>query len=244
MSASFASVTDRLAEVGTELKAAKRAKVRAGTLAHVNKAEELTASVRVDLINLTKLLDAPGSSITSTTRYFGSNSTAAHRQEDVIRQHLVSSVAFAANEEAKSDLYERDFAEWSAKQAELLRQHAVDALDWEHLAEEIEDLAKREQREVRSRLEGLCLHLLKWAYQPEHRSGSWRGSIKEQRARLQDVLEDSPSLQPFAESMLARSYDRGRDRAADETGIPIIILPGICPWTLAQVIASEFWPER
>ena len=140
-----------------------------------------------------------------------------------------------------SDLYETDMRLWSEQQAELLRRRAANALDWDNLAEEIGDLAISQKREVRSRLEGLCQHLLKWAYQPERRSGSWRGSIIEHRERLEDLLQESPSLRPFADSLLARSYERARRRAEAETEMSD--LPPHCPWSVEQIISYEFWPD-
>jgi hypothetical protein len=140
-----------------------------------------------------------------------------------------------------SDLHETDVRLWSEQQAELLRRRAANALDWDNLAEEIGDLAISQKREVRSRLEGLCQHLLKWAYQPERRSGSWRGSIIERRERLEDLLEESPSLRALADSMLPRSYERARRRAEAET--EIADLPPHCPWSVEQIISYEFWPD-
>ena len=88
--------------------------------------------------------------------------------------------------------YDTDVAAWAESQAAALRQRSVNALDWDHLAEEIEGVAANQRREIRSRLRVLCMHLLKWQYQPEHRSRSWRTTIATQRDDLGDVLADSP----------------------------------------------------
>src|SRR5215469_11376927 len=98
-----------------------------------------------------------------------------------------------------ADLYEDDVAAWAERQADLLRRLARgeqvnNQPDWPNIAEEIEDVAASQRREVRNRLAVLCEHLLKWAYQPDQRSGSWRGSIVEARERIADVTEESPSL--------------------------------------------------
>jgi uncharacterized damage-inducible protein DinB len=61
-------------------------------------------------------------------------------------------------------LYDRDFALWTNDQADALRQHRAVALDWENLAEEIEALARRDKRAIRSSLENALLHLLKVAH--------------------------------------------------------------------------------
>jgi hypothetical protein len=95
------------------------------------------------------------------------------------------------------DLYVHDVAAWAERQAELLRRLARgeqinDQPDWPNIAEEIEDVAASQRREIRNRLAVLCEYLLKWAYQSDRRSGSWRGSIVEARERIADVIEESP----------------------------------------------------
>ena len=146
-----------------------------------------------------------------------------------------------------ADLYEHDVAAWAEHQADLLRRLARggqvnDQPDWPNIAEEIEDVAASQRREVRNPLAVLCERLLKWAYQPDQRSGSWRGSIVEARERIADVIEESPSLAAYPGERLARSYAAGLAKVAAETGIAD--LPAVCPWTVAQVLDREFWPER
>lgn len=57
-------------------------------------------------------------------------------------------------------LYDLDFWLWSQEQAERLRELRPAGVDWEHLAEEIESLGKRDRRELFSRIEVLVMHLL------------------------------------------------------------------------------------
>ena len=63
--------------------------------------------------------------------------------------------------------YNADIIQWARQQAALLRAGRFSALDIEHIAEEIEDVGKSEERELESRLAVLIAHLLKWQYQPE-----------------------------------------------------------------------------
>jgi hypothetical protein len=42
-------------------------------------------------------------------------------------------------------------------------------------------MGRSERRSLESNLIVVLLHLLKWQYQPEKRSGSWEGSIIEHR---------------------------------------------------------------
>lgn len=144
-----------------------------------------------------------------------------------------------------STLYDTDTALWAEEQAELLRRRAVlansDELDWLHLAEEIEGVVASEKREVRSRLALIIQHLLKWQYQPALRSRSWETTLYVQRRDLLVVLTDSPSLRPFAASVLVDAFVHGRHDAEQETGSHH--LPADCPWTLDQVLDQAFLPD-
>ena len=140
--------------------------------------------------------------------------------------------------------YDTDFALWSEQQAKALRRRASNEIDWEHVAEEIESLGKSDKREIRSRLAVICAHLLKWQYQPDARSNGWRGSVAEVRDQIADLLEESPSLKEYPAGQLSEprggAYAQGRKRAALQSGIAD--LPSTCPWTIEQVLDSDFWP--
>jgi hypothetical protein len=139
--------------------------------------------------------------------------------------------------------YEEDFYAWTRAQAAALRAKDVAALDLEHLAEEIEALGNEQRHAVRSHLRVLVWHVLKWAYQPDHRTTSWRISILNARAEIADRLEDYPSLRPRVPTLLASAYPQARRLAAAETGLPPDTFPEACPWTVAQVLDAEFLPE-
>jgi Domain of unknown function DUF29 len=89
--------------------------------------------------------------------------------------------------------YDRDFYAWTLVQAEALRAKDWQALDLEHLAEEIEALGKSDRRALQSHLRILLLYLLKVAHQRQPRL-SWLRSIRNSREAIELVLGDSPSL--------------------------------------------------
>lgn len=142
-----------------------------------------------------------------------------------------------------AELYEQDFFEWTQTTAALIRAGKWQAVDRESVAEEIESLGKRDRRDLGSRLQVLVTHLLKWRYQPAERSGSWRGTIDDQRTEILDLLEDSPSLRRQLPAILAQRYPRSRAKASGETGLAAETFPPTCPWTAEQVLAADFWPE-
>ena len=139
-------------------------------------------------------------------------------------------------------LYERDFYAWLNEQAERLRSRSHNDIDWSNLAEEIESLGKSQKREIRSRLEKLVQHLLKWQFQPGRRSESWRITISEQRTFIPGIIDDSPSLKTFPAEIFAKSYAAGRRAAIDETGLIASVFPTDPPFTVEQALDLKFLP--
>jgi hypothetical protein len=140
-------------------------------------------------------------------------------------------------------LYDRDVIAWATGQAALLRAGRFDELDIEHIAEEIEDVGKSEQRELASRMSVLLMHLLKWSLQPERRGASWRNTIAAQRTAIAVRLRRAPGLKPTLR-------DQGwweevwADAVADataETGLGG--LPVACPWQPDEILAPDWLPD-
>jgi len=140
--------------------------------------------------------------------------------------------------------YDTDFYAWTQGQAAALRAKDLTALDLEHLAEEIDSLGNEQRHAVRSHLRVLLWHLLKWAYQPTHRTTSWRTSIRNARAEITDRLDDYPSLRPHVPALLTAAYRQARGLAADETDLPLATFPEACPWPLADVLTEDWLPPE
>lgn len=142
-----------------------------------------------------------------------------------------------------ANLYEIDFVAWTEQTVQLIRGGQFGQVDWEAVIEEIESLGRSDRRELKSRLEVLLQHLLKWQYQSNLRSGSWRNTLDEQRHRIEDLLQESPSLKSYPESVLAECYRRGRSFASNETELHLATFPAECPYTITQILDTEFFPE-
>ncbi|OKH28050.1 DUF29 domain-containing protein [Chroogloeocystis siderophila] len=140
-------------------------------------------------------------------------------------------------------LYETDYLEWIESTVKKLRSQNYESVDWENLIEEIEDMGRGERRSLESNLIVVLLHLLKWQYQPEYRSGSWESSIIEHRRRIKKLLKESPSLKPYLESIFAEAYTEAAKQAKAETGLPLETFPTQCPYELVEVVNDEFLPE-
>jgi len=147
----------------------------------------------------------------------------------------------------KSAPYDTDFYLWTQTQASTLRDEELKwlaglYLDLEHLAEEIESLGIADEHAVTRQLQRLLLHLLKWRYQPTHRTPSCRRSIRQARDAITDRIERSPHLRDYPAQRMPLAYRRARRDAADETGLPLATFPETCPWALDQVLDENFWP--
>ncbi len=144
----------------------------------------------------------------------------------------------------KEPTYEADFVLWLERQAELLRQGRVHDLDLENLAEEVESIGRSDKREVYNRLTVLLVHLLKYQFQPNKRTRSWRSTIREQRRQIKLVFQDSPSLaKSYAPNAFDTIYRDARQDAGDETKLSVDTLPETTPYTLEQVLDENFFPE-
>jgi hypothetical protein len=134
-------------------------------------------------------------------------------------------------------LYEQDETAWLEQTARLVAQRRFSQVDYENLSEYLSDMAKRDRREVVSRLVVLLTHLLKWQHQPKKRSRSWRGSIMEQRRELRQLLE-SGTLRRHADKVLERAYKDAVEQAAAETGLAVELFPSQCPLSVNDLLAG------
>lgn len=143
--------------------------------------------------------------------------------------------------------YERDYYAWVQDQVRALRERRPEALDWENLCEEVGDLAASLKRELRSRLEAILTHLLKWRYQPRKRSVSWRVTLVEQRHKADGLLEENSSLRSMLGDIMARAYGSACSLAGTEMGLEKKewqrTFPAECPWSAEQVLDEDFLPN-
>jgi Domain of unknown function DUF29 len=138
-------------------------------------------------------------------------------------------------------LYDEDFFVWSKQQADALRAAARNGsnqkLDWENLAEEIENLGRSERRELARRLSTIIEHLVKLDHSPAKgpRHG-WRQTIRRERLELCRLLEDSPSLRREAPDMAKKET-----AAAAETALADLEDRGeVSPGLREQLTAKSY----
>lgn len=145
--------------------------------------------------------------------------------------------------DAPINLYEQDYYRWLTQTTLLLHRREFDQLDLTHLIDEIEDMGRSERRSLESNLRVVLTHLLKWKYQPQQRSGSWRGSIAEHRIRIRKTLKDSPSLNHYLVEVFFEAYQDAITVAVQETGLGLETFPVECEWPLQSVLDEAWLPD-
>jgi hypothetical protein len=140
---------------------------------------------------------------------------------------------------SKAGLYATDFYVWAEEQAALLRAKRFDALDLDHLIEEVEGLADVKRSAVLNNARVIMEHLLKLEHSPAtDPRNKWRATVREHRNRLEADL--TPRLLQVLDAELARWYALARKSAADsmrDYGEHAAAdgLPDSCPYTRDQV---------
>ena len=112
--------------------------------------------------------------------------------------------------EKLADLYEADETAWLDAMAESIRKGRLDDLDYAHLAEYLEDMAKRDRREVKSRLTVLAAHVLKWQHQPKKRSRSLAPHNRCGTARVDRIADERHVAKPRGGSSRSSLHRRHR----------------------------------
>ena len=138
--------------------------------------------------------------------------------------------------------YETDIVAWANEQAHLVRAGQFELLDLEHIAEEIEDVGKSEQRELANRMALLMAHLLKRQFQPERQGRSWQITIRNQRRAIALHLKQVPSLKLKLNDAewLEVVWGDAVYQASKETGLDSF--PEACPWSIENILIDGWVP--
>lgn len=143
----------------------------------------------------------------------------------------------------KDNLYESDFYSWINKQVGLLKTKDFENADMENIIEELEDMGNRHSDAIESYFVVILTHLLKWQYQKENRSSSWKGSIVNSRIRINRILKKNPRLKSKLDLLYSDVYYDAVSIASVETGLDKTIFPDENPWSKEETLNNDFWPE-
>jgi len=143
--------------------------------------------------------------------------------------------------------YDQDFFLWTSEQATALRAAAHSGanlpIDWENVAEEIESLGRSDRREIASRIATIVEHLMKLQSSPaaDPRSG-WRATVLRERAKIADLLDDSPSLRPQLATIIGRAMATSRQIVSEQLAAYGEQLGDVADYTEEQVLGDWFPP--
>ena len=147
-------------------------------------------------------------------------------------------------------LYDVDFYRWTQEQAALLRRVPAERInlpiDWNHAADEIEDMGRSDLRAVNGRIGVILEHLLKLEHSPAGgpRHG-WIDTVARCRDEVSRTLDDSPSLRRKPPERWLKEYALARRsalRGLARDGLGTAEIPADPPYTLNQVISPDWWP--
>jgi hypothetical protein len=152
-------------------------------------------------------------------------------------------VATATKQYPPPTPHEGDFYTWALESADAIRRGRFEGVDWDAVADELEDMGRSERRALENRFEVLLAHLIKWRFQHEYRSTSWTGTVKEQRRKAARLLRQNPGLKSLLPELVSDAYESARALAERDTGIDEANFPTSCPWTVEQILDEDYWPE-
>lgn len=142
--------------------------------------------------------------------------------------------------------YEQDFYGWIQKTVSCIQAGRLNALDWEQLAEELQDLGNEQKNQLESRLLVLYEHLLKltyWSQERDDNQRGWRATILEQRKQLKRLLKRSPSLKPYFQEVAQEMYDDARQITSLKTGLALALFPQSPIASMEEILNEEWWPD-
>lgn len=162
------------------------------------------------------------------------------------------------------ELYWNDSYTWALEQAAALRRRDFDAVDWDNVIEEVEDVGRSQERAWESQCQRIVLHMLKLQHwQPEDPTigMGWIQSVDNARLELEKTVSKNPGLKSAREEMLRDAWRYGRRLAVNQLAIYELgskeapgyknvqrqwmqRIPESCPYTVAQIEDEDWWPEE
>ncbi|EAZ92747.1 hypothetical protein CY0110_21662 [Crocosphaera chwakensis CCY0110] len=122
------------------------------------------------------------------------------------------------------NLYDTDFVKWTIQQAEALKNHDLNSLDWNNLKEEIEDLGKEQIHAVSSLVKRLIEYKLKLDYSPDtYPRNHWKTEVN----NFQDEIERRLTKTLLNKIDIDKEYERAKRLVLSEYKLT---LPDQCPY--------------
>ncbi|PLS67994.1 MAG: DUF29 domain-containing protein [Cyanobacteria bacterium M5B4] len=141
-------------------------------------------------------------------------------------------------------LYEKDYALWLDRTIADLKAKRLEAIDWQNLIEEVENLAKSERRELTNRLTTLLEHGLKVKFSDfvqDYRG--WIETIRRSQREIKRLLNSSPSLKPYWYEIFDDCYKEALIFLRESNDYCRFIFPDQCPFPTDpdRLLNDTFW---
>ncbi len=140
-------------------------------------------------------------------------------------------------------LYNQDVAAWAQEQSQLLRSGRFSELDVEHIADEIDDVGRRQLRELANCMALLLCHLLRWQHPAAQRDHVLRKKLEAQRKEVNHLLNESPSLVTKMADVKWLDMVWSKAVALAVSDIGLDCFPENMPWSVSQVMKPDFYPD-
>jgi Domain of unknown function DUF29 len=98
------------------------------------------------------------------------------------------------------NLHDRDFNLWTEQMKIALENRDVNAMDWNNLIEEIEDMGASQKRALDSYVQRLIEHILKlkyWESEIDKCRNGWMKEVTNFRNQINRILKKNPSLKNY-----------------------------------------------
>ena len=142
-------------------------------------------------------------------------------------------------------LYETDYLSWYETTLEIVKSRRLDELDLESLSEVLETLVRDTKRSGESYLKQVIIHLLMiqyWVSERDYNYRHWAGEIVNFRDEL--ATDMTTNLRKYLQSNLDKVYHKAIKYTVVKTGLKKEIFPKQCPYTLDQLIDSDWIPGK
>ena len=139
-------------------------------------------------------------------------------------------------------LYESNYSQWLEETIKNLKSRQLGDIDYDHLIEELEELAKTEKRRVRNLLEQIIRHLLlyqNWHIEKPRNANRWAAEIISFRNQINEEL--TTNLRNHLAENINIIYSNALDYVKAKT--KLTNLPEICPYTLDQILDKNWLPS-
>ena len=113
-------------------------------------------------------------------------------------------------------LYRQDPYSWARAQAEALRRRDPEAIDWEHVTDEIEDLAREAEGRLKRHYRTVIQHVLELQYGEGCDTGrvvEWETAGGNARMEIELLLQDCPGLKAERHRLFQEAWELGREKA-------------------------------